>query len=384
MKMKLKILYIIPVMGLGGAEKMLGDICFEMNSRGHQVKVVSLHEPHFSFERYPRKEEFIKLTQFEIINFTTSLHPQSLGINIDSKEYHRILHEFKPDIIHSHLFESELISHAYHYPHAKYFSHVHDNMYQLEDLLKKSRKKRSIAEYFERNWIRKKYKQFNNTFIAISQDTLNFTRRVLPAKLKNRVHLVKNAINYKAYANTIDRSIGNRTIKLISVGNLVPKKNHQLLISVCDELQKRGIDFTCDILGFGKLNDELQKQIDSCSLTEKVILRGSVPNVHDYLNEADIYVHPANYEPFGLVILEAMAAGLPVVCRNGNGNKDIHVEGETGYMIEDDNVTAFADKISYLSEHPDVYKKMSLFVREFSKQYDIEVYAEKLLHLYQS
>jgi glycosyltransferase involved in cell wall biosynthesis len=171
---------------------------------------------------------------------------------------------------------------------------------------------------------------------------------------------------------------------LVSVGNLVPKKNHQLLISVCDELQKRGIDFTCDILGFGKLNDELQKQIDSCSLTEKVILRGSVPNVHDFLNEADIYVHPANYEPFGLVILEAMAAGLPVVCRNGNGNKDIHVEGETGFMIEDDNVAAFADKISYLNEHTDVYKKMSQFVREFSKQYDIEVYAEKLLLLYQS
>jgi glycosyltransferase involved in cell wall biosynthesis len=371
-------------MGLGGAEKMLGDICFEMIRRGHQVKVVSLHEPHFSFEKYAGREEFIKLTHFEIIHFNTSLHPRSLGIHIESKEYQRILHEFNPDIIHSHLFESELISHAYHHPHAKYFSHVHDNMYQLEDLIKKSRKKRSIAEYFERNWIRKKYKAFNNKFIAISKDTYDFTRRVLPSSLKNNVFLIKNAINYKAFSNALDRNIGHKKIHLVSVGNLVPKKNHQLLIRVCDELQKRGIDFSCDILGFGKLMEDLQAQIDACNLTNRVNLRGSVPNVSDYLNQADICVHPANYEPFGLVMLEAMASGLPIVCRNGEGNKDIHIEGETGFMIENDDAFAFADKIQFLMDNPTEYQRISKFVREFSKQYDIEAYAQKLLDLYQA
>lgn len=379
----LRILHIIPMMGLGGAEKMLGDICLEMHRRGHIVKVVTLHKPHYSFDKYPSREAFVSSTALEQVSMTTAMKPLELGISVQSSEFERVLHDFRPDIIHSHLFQSELLAHSVHYPQAAYFTHFHDNMFQLESLFRPSRQKRRLSDFFEKAWIMRKYSRFDNHFIAISKDTLEFALRVLPSALQKNVSLLRNAFNYHAFGYEVKRSIQDRqTLRIVSVGNLVPKKNHKLLVEVCSVLHKKGIPFQCDILGFGALQQEIQKQIEQAGLQDHVFLRGSVPNVALYLRQADIYVHPASYEPFGLVILEAMAAGLPVICRNGRGNLDIHEEDKTGYLIDGDDAEAFAGRIIFLMQHPDKYARISEYNKTYSRQFDIAHYCDRLTEIY--
>jgi glycosyltransferase involved in cell wall biosynthesis len=372
-------------MGLGGAEKMLVDICFEMHRRGHLIKVISLHPHHFSFDKYSQKKKFLSLTSFEIVKMNTSIRIFPPGIKVESTDYIRILREFKPDVIHSHLFQAELLSHSYHHKNAVYFSHMHDNMFQLESWKRRARRRRKWTDFFERTWIIRRYVSFQNNFIAISKDTFDFCHKVLPQSLQNNILLIKNAIHYDSFRFNEERKISpNRFIRLVSVGNLVPKKNHQLLIRICSELKKRGLQFQCDILGFGILLEELNKQIETAGLQDCVFLRGSVPNVAEYMKQADVYVHPANYEPFGLVILEAMASGLPVVCRNGQGNLDIHEEGITGFMIDGDYPEAFAEKIEALINDPVLYGNISAYNRKYSQQYDISHYGDKLEDVYQN
>ena len=81
-------------------------------------------------------------------------------------------------------------------------------------------------------------------------------------------------------------------------------------------------------------------------------------NVEDYLKNANLYVHPANYEPLGLVIIEAMASGLPVISFDGNGNRDLMIHGENGYIFQEENAKLFAEKIIDLMNDSEKYEQI--------------------------
>jgi glycosyltransferase involved in cell wall biosynthesis len=383
MQRKLNILFIIPVLGCGGAEILLGNICLELNKNGHKTKVICLNEPHYTFENYPNKNKFIAVSNPEIIKYAVKISPQKL-INVSSADFEKILQEFNPDVIHSHLFLSEVIAHSYHYKNAVYFSHGHDNMFQLEPVFYKTTKPRKWFNLIEKLWLTKKYKEFNNEFIAISNDTFDFFKRSLPKKMHSNIHLLHNAITTANFLQTVKKIDSKKKLNLVSIGNLVTKKNHTFLIDVAKILFDKKINFQLEILGFGYLMEELQKKIDGLNLNENVILLGNVGNIPQHLNNANIYLHPATYEPFGLVILEAMASGLPVICLNGKGNVGLNVESKTGFMIDPPDAEKFADKILYLINNPEEYSKISEYCVNFSKDYDIENYCKKLVDLYQN
>ena len=76
-----------------------------------------------------------------------------------------------------------------------------------------------------------------------------------------------------------------------------------------------------------------------------VTATGNVSNVAQYLWKGEVYIHSAKYEPFGLVLVEAMAAGLPVIALDAGGNRDIVEDGVNGYLLpKDTNPKVFAEK----------------------------------------
>ena len=118
------------------------------------------------------------------------------------------------------------------------------------------------------------------------------------------------------------------------------------------------------------------------NLQDNVLQHGNVNNVEEYLWQSDIYVHSAYYEPLGLVLLEAMAAGLPVVTLDGRGNRDLIVQGKNGYMVYEQNAEQFADRILEIWNDQQKYMEMSAFAQEFARQYDIKEYVDKLMDIY--
>jgi glycosyltransferase involved in cell wall biosynthesis len=146
----------------------------------------------------------------------------------------------------------------------------------------------------------------------------------------------------------------------------------------------RGLDVQLDLLGEGELFEQVKSEAANKGLSDHIHFRGSVDDVESYLKKANLYIHPAYYEPFGLVIIEAMAAGLPVICLDGKGNRDLIEQGKNGYMIYEQDPQLFADKIVEILGSEDEYSQLSTNAVEYARQFDIRNHVDRLLNYYQT
>jgi len=378
----MKILFTIPFLGCGGAEILTGTIALQLNKLGHDVRIVCFQDYHETWPNFPNKNELIDKIPIVIINDFISFK-LFRKTKTNHKSLQKVIQDFKPDVIHSHLFLAEIYTRSIVFEGIKYFSHGHDNMPQLKKfrwntLLFKT----SFINYWERNWLIKKYSEANNKFIAISKDVCKYLSNEIPS-FKNRIHYLPNAINTNNFHHNRNYTKTNQPFHIVSIANLVPKKNHKLLISVLEILINKGFDVTIDVYGFGPLMDELKFKTKEKGLDKRLIFHGSVGGIPEKLERADLYVHPANYEPFGLVLLEAMASGLPVVSLDGYGNRELMENNKNGFIIPQNMpIEEFTNKIIYFIENNAERERMGKYAREFAEKYSIEKYTDKLLSIY--
>ncbi|MCB9225865.1 MAG: glycosyltransferase [Chitinophagales bacterium] len=350
------------------------DICNALQNKGCEVKLISFGN-HNGYGELIKDIDWIILNEKSNLRFLRGYYPFA-------QKLQKIIDNFQPNIIHTHLFEAEIISRSCFYHKAKWFSHLHDNMPQLRNLsLQTLLNKKQLINFYEKQWLLQKYKNNGgNSFIAISRDTLKYGEKVLTPICE--INYLKNAINYDNFY--CKRNFLEETkLKLINIGSFQPKKNQQFLVDIAKVLKDKEIDFELRFLGDGELKSNIQEKVQKLRLQNQVFFEGNVSNVSEYLNKSNLYVHSAYYEPFGLVLLEAMAAGLPVVSLDGKGNRDIMVDGENGYMLQEQDAILFANKIIELWKDRILMNQISVKANEFAKNYDITQYCTKLLTLYQ-
>ncbi len=94
-------------------------------------------------------------------------------------------------------------------------------------------------------------------------------------------------------------------------------------MDIAECLRNQNIDFEINLIGEGSEYNDVKEKIKSKNLENYIFQRGLQSNIQDWYHKSDIYLHTAYYEPFGLVFLEAMAAGLPIVSLDGKGNREI-------------------------------------------------------------
>ncbi len=402
-KSDLKILHIIPSLRKGGAERLVLDILKQLNKLENiQAQLVIF-----------RNEIEYDITELKRV---ISVVPSSIHLsltkkwNINVSELQNFLVEFKPDIIQTHLFEAELVSRFCDYPKALWFSHVHDNIVQLKKGSWSSMSKTNITNWYEKKVLFQRYKKNGGThFIAISKHTESYIKSV---QSKYPVTLLHNAIDVKrfqkpaqsqtpltTYHSPLSSSLVENqptpltthhsplttyhsplTINLINIGSFVPKKNQIFLLDILLELSERGVHANCLFLGDGPKKTKVQNIAKEMGISDQCHFLGNVENVEQYLWQSDVYVHTATYEPLGLVLLEAMAAGFPVISLDGGGNRDLMINGKNGFLIEKQDPKEFADRILEVYQNNEI----SNFNAEFAKQFDIKTYCDKLLEIYQS
>jgi glycosyltransferase involved in cell wall biosynthesis len=376
----MRILQIIPSLRKGGAERLVLDLLREFLSlKNIQIKlVVFRNEIEYSIDDIA---EHIKII------------PSSVSLSLKRKpilqinELQNFIEEFEPNIIHTHLFEAELVSRFCNYPKARWFSHIHDNMVQLKNFSFNSlSSKQTLTNYYEKRVLFKNYQKNGGThFIAISKHTESYIKSV---QSKYPVTLLHNAINVKRFQKPTHpsppdsyREIPHSSpLTLINIGSFVPKKNQTFLLDIIVELNKLNQKVNCIFLGVGPLKAEVEQRAKDLNLYDQCQFLGNVENVEEYLWKSDVYVHTATYEPLGLVLIEAMAAGLPVVTLDGGGNRDLIRDGENGYLINQQDANGFASKIELAKN--DVKMAESCF--KFASAFDIKTYVDNLLELYKT
>ena len=138
---------------------------------------------------------------------------------------------------------------------------------------------------------------------------------------------------------------------LLAVGRLIEQKDHATLLDAFALVHERRPGARLAILGWGRLEGELKAQRSRLGLDEAVLLPGRVEPAA-WLQRADIFVHTSRWEGFGIVLLEAMLAGLPVVATRVSAVPEIVVDGATGLLVEPGDKTGLANAIGRLLDDP--------------------------------
>lgn len=372
-----KVLYVIPAMNSGGAQRLLVDICHELNIRGgYEIAIAILTD---ESNRYENELSGIEVKRFSIPRHVSILSWRRPHLSA----LQQYVHAFAPDIIHTHIYFSDLIINQINYTGAKFFSHIHGPTSQYDTHLFASWpfKKQMIA-YAERWLMMRAYKKRNTKFLAVSEQYTTYAKSILP-ELANNVHLLHNGIKLNT-DSVCSGHTANDLLRLVTVGRLEKVKGFELAIEVAERLNNSGTFFVLDIYGEGEQRAMLQTVINEKGLQQKVFLRGFNANIKKEYSKYHLYLHTAFKEPFGLTLVEAMAAGLPVVCIDGGGNRDIVSDGHNGFILKERNANTLAEKIFLLSENKSLYEQMSKAAKATAQQFTIERCVDKLVRFYES
>ena len=198
-------------------------------------------------------------------------------------------------------------------------------------------------------------------FVAAETD---YSRELLCRRCPDsapKIYRVYNGIDLESFPVPLLPTTNSKP-RILSVGRLVAFKGFEQLIDACAELTRRGIDFTCQIIGDGPLHDDLQKKIDMLNLSPRVNLLGSLSQetVLEKLRSADIFAlasvtdrQGAN-DVFPTVIIEAMAAARPVVSTRLAGIPESVIHGETGLLVSPGDTSALSQALEQLIRNPEL------------------------------
>lgn len=176
-------------------------------------------------------------------------------------------------------------------------------------------------------------------------------------------------------------------LKIVSVGRLVWKKGYEYAIRAASILKERGIDFEYNIIGDGSHLQALQFIIKESGLEGCVHLLGaqSSEEIKEYLEQSDVFVHPAISEGFSNAVLEAQAMGLPVICTDADGLPENIEDNVTGFVVPKWDAEAIANKLIFLSANRNKIDEMGLKgIARVNKYFTIDKQIEAFVNFYSS
>ena len=198
-------------------------------------------------------------------------------------------------------------------------------------------------------------------FVAAETDySRDLLRQRCPAS-PAKIHRVYNGIDLERFSmprcDTARPAIAPYHVpQIVSVGRLVTFKGFDDLIDACAELQRRGADFICEIIGDGPLREMLQAKIERLDLSSRVHLLGSLSQnaVLEKLQAADLFALASTTDAqgatdiFPTVILEAMASARPVVSTRLAGIPELVLDGDTGILVSPGDASALTEALQRL------------------------------------
>ncbi len=224
--------------------------------------------------------------------------------------------------------------------------------------------------------------RFTDRFLVSSKEVLGVSTRELRQPSK-KFTLNYNAIDLSARArihtteeSTILRAqyaIAPRDIVIISAGRLVEQKGQQYLIDAIAVLvQQEGVPpIKVFIFGAGSLQETLTAHIRQQGLEKTIVLPGVAP-ISTIVGIADVFVLPSLWEGMSLMLLEAMAAGLPIIATDVSGSRELITDRENGFLVPIKDSNALAEKLRLLLCDPVLREKFGRASLKEVQKFSIE------------
>ncbi len=228
------------------------------------------------------------------------------------------------------------------------------------------------------------HRRFVDWNIAISAAV---ARECEAARLQ-RIFKVHNAIPLASFCAPVRLLQPDAPIRLINVARLYPRqKGQDILIEAIGILRKRGLDIHCDFVGDPPEGDRemvpaLQRLAAAEGISDRIRFLCDRTDIPALLGDADVFVLPSRFEGFGLVLLEAMAAGVPVVAADVDGPAELLVDGSNGIKFKACSAEDLADKIAALVANPEAAARIATTAQHFVTEFDIANMREQYFAIY--
>ncbi|MDD2331802.1 MAG: glycosyltransferase [Candidatus Cloacimonetes bacterium] len=195
----------------------------------------------------------------------------------------------------------------------------------------------------------------------------------------DNISILPNCLHSVSYPLKPQTTIPNR---LVFVGNLVPDKGLQFLLPALKRLRMKGLELSLNIIGDGSYRGKLEFLSRELGIQTEVQFLGARDNaeIPALLHNADILVLPSRIESFGIVLIEAMACGLPVIATKCGGPQSI-VTQNTGLLVNPSSVDALEQGISELISNWNSYVPETIR-QEFIARFSIERYIDRITEIY--
>jgi len=169
---------------------------------------------------------------------------------------------------------------------------------------------------------------------------------------------------------------------LVSVGRLVPQKNHHLLLRVFKRFLRYVPNSKLLIVGQGVLKNIIQDQIEEYSLQHQVLCTGFRRDVIAIIKVADVVINPSYWEGFSITMLESMVLGKPFIGSKILPFEEAIISGENGFLVEGDNPDAYAKILHRLYRDPSLRERVAAAAKSTVKKYDAEYIAKQYVRFY--
>lgn len=279
---KVKILHVIDTLGVGGAEKLVVAAINNLPELEHHL--VYLASPDDLLKEINKECKVFKLKWRSKFSFISDIFL-----------IRKYIKENQINIVHSHLFISTLIARLACPQSIPLFFTIHNRP------SKSYFKNRPLFRLFERLTYKKRHKA-----IAVSKTVLDDYNECIG--IKGTSVVINNFIGDDFFKKGIKPLRRDGSLRLVAVGNLHYQKNYRYLLDVFKNLPS---SVNLDIYGWGDMEKQLQEEIDEFGLN--IRLCGVSNDIENVLMEYDAFIMASHYEGQPLVVLEAMASGIPVI-----------------------------------------------------------------------
>ncbi|MBQ7042387.1 MAG: glycosyltransferase [Muribaculaceae bacterium] len=348
----MKILHVITSLRTGGAERLMVDLLPRLRDMGNEVELLL-----FDGTRTPFYEE--------LENTGIKIHSLAVGGNVYNPFIIFRLFKYlkKYDIIHTHNTACQL--------YVAICSLLCSVVYYTTEHTTTNRRRDWWWYKPIDKWM---YTRYNKT-ICISEQTLKNIEKYIGKHNRNIV--IHNGVNLGKYRKSIKNITNNQEFIISMVAGFRYQKDQDTLIKAIALLPN---DYKLWLIGDGERRSILEDLVKELGIEKRVKFWGIRNDIPELLEQTDIVVLSSHFEGFGLVAVEGMIAGRPVIASDVEGLRDI--VNDAGILFPHQNYKQLAFEMEKLATDNEYYSKIASQCQERAFKYDIDFMVEKYNNLY--
>lgn len=352
----MRILFFIPRMGGGGAERVVANLANEFDKRGNSVVIYTPTDDKSFYELNPNVKilgENYYISKKKIIRQINLIFN---GIRLWFS-YKRQIKKEKPDVVISFLTETNFIALTHKYKNCKLI----------------------VSERNDPTRYSKVVQMLIKTLYPKSDVLVCQSKKVAAYFNCDNSVVIPNPVDDKILP---DIYVGKRRKFIVSVGRLTAQKNFANLITAFSKLESKYYDYKLEIYGEGPLRKSLESLIADLDLNDRVKLMGAHKDVLRQINNAALFVMSSDYEGYPNALAEAMSIGLPVICTDFNSGTARELVGkENGLLVPVNDSKALAGAMEKMLSDNDNGQKFSKENIKLRKKISVSNIADKWMEI---